>query len=143
MKVEPTDYGGRKSEMTEYGGRRSFNTSINNDISIDDDDESSGSSSSSNSSFESETDPTSSATPQIKFAAKETKQVNQIKVFAVLVLIVSIVGALMVYFYMTRLEQDLFETSFSDDANKVCSAQKSKALWFLLFVCLFLLPDTC
>jgi hypothetical protein len=59
-------------------------------------------------------------------AAKETREVRQVKCVIIIVVFMSVLGALAVFFYSKRAEQQLFEKSFYSDANKVlASLEKS------------------
>jgi hypothetical protein len=50
---------------------------------------------------------------------KETRAVRNVKYIVVLVLLISIAGAIAIYLYIKNSEQTQFENSFNDDANKV------------------------
>lgn len=68
-----------------------------------------------------------------QIAVEETKHVNQVKFLFFIVLVVSIIGAVLVYIYMERLEQDQFESKFYADAEKVRHTTSSiVTYWFIL-----------
>ena len=52
-------------------------------------------------------------------SAQTNKEVRQVKVIIILVLLISIAGAIAVFFYTKYSEQEEFENQFNDDANKV------------------------
>lgn len=55
----------------------------------------------------------------ISSSAQTKREVRQIKVIIVLVLLISIAGAVAVFYYTKSSEQKEFENQFYDDANKV------------------------
>ena len=55
----------------------------------------------------------------IQSSTRAKKEVQQVKLLLLIVVLLSIVGAVLVYIYTTRSEQEQFERQFEDDANKV------------------------
>jgi hypothetical protein len=66
-------------------------------------------------------DDTTERTPkkEILIAATETRKVRQVKFVIVLVVFMSVIGALIVFFYSKRLEHKQFEKTFYSDGKKV------------------------
>jgi uncharacterized protein YejL (UPF0352 family) len=58
-------------------------------------------------------------------AAKETREVRQVKCVVLLVVFMSVLGCLAVFSYSKRLEQSQFEKSFYSDGNKVLESLQS------------------
>jgi hypothetical protein len=56
---------------------------------------------------------------QVTTTSKESREVQQVKFVVILVVFMSALGALAVFFYYKRAEQNLFEKSFYSDGKKV------------------------
>ena len=55
----------------------------------------------------------------IQSSSKTRKEVRRVKFLVLIVVLISIIGAILVFFYTKSSEQQQFEHQFEDDANKV------------------------